>query len=367
MQEIAAERGSFGSACDTPTIESTTRSGNIFMAGLERTFDVANVAKHADNGRMSRSLALVASMGPLVLWASGCFLAAGPFEDEGSGGTGAGGDTGTSAGGTGTGTSATTGTTGGDGGAGGSGATGGAGGTGATGGAGGTGGTGGSTTTTTTGGVCGDGTKNAGEECDDGDMDDTDECVDCKNAFCGDGVLHNGVEACDDGNDTEGDGCYNCQPDCGCTGCAAGTPCMNCGPGGPQTGYIIYKSSASKHCYAFVPSSGSWGAGDSGCKGYGWELFAPSTTAELNEVTSTTLINAINANGTRCWTGGYKDGANWAWSNGEPFTYTDGAAPWQPGEPNGPDSCIVLGQNGASLTLRNNNCNEGRPYICERP
>ena len=55
---------------------------------------------------------------------------------------------------------------------------------------------------------CGDGSVDAGEECDDANDVDSDACLNnCKAATCGDGVVHARVEACDDGNTDDGDGC----------------------------------------------------------------------------------------------------------------------------------------------------------------
>ena len=57
---------------------------------------------------------------------------------------------------------------------------------------------------------CGDGLLDAREDCDDGNRDDTDDCRNnCERAFCGDGVVHDGVEECDDGNLVETDACRN--------------------------------------------------------------------------------------------------------------------------------------------------------------
>ncbi|XP_015214514.2 acetylcholinesterase collagenic tail peptide-like [Lepisosteus oculatus] len=46
---------------------------------------------------------------------------------------------------------------------------------------------------------CGDGVLHSeyGEECDDGNQDESDNCINCLNAFCGDGHRHVGVEECD--------------------------------------------------------------------------------------------------------------------------------------------------------------------------
>ncbi|MEL7305240.1 MAG: DUF4215 domain-containing protein [Myxococcota bacterium] len=63
-----------------------------------------------------------------------------------------------------------------------------------------------------------------GEECDDGNSDDSDGCtVQCRNAFCGDGLVWQGVEQCDDTNTDESDGCAGCQ-------------LARCGDGFVQTG-----------------------------------------------------------------------------------------------------------------------------------
>lgn len=46
-----------------------------------------------------------------------------------------------------------------------------------------------------------------GAECDDGNTVNTDSCVNCMNAYCGDGYIWSGVEECDDHNNIDGDGC----------------------------------------------------------------------------------------------------------------------------------------------------------------
>ena len=57
---------------------------------------------------------------------------------------------------------------------------------------------------------CGNGSLDAGEQCDDGNFNDTDDCVTgCQTATCGDGFVHAGVEDCDDGNNIDTDGCRN--------------------------------------------------------------------------------------------------------------------------------------------------------------
>jgi cysteine-rich repeat protein len=56
---------------------------------------------------------------------------------------------------------------------------------------------------------CGDGTVGAGEQCDDGNVTNDDACTNvCRLAACGDGIVQpSNNEDCDDGNLTNGDGC----------------------------------------------------------------------------------------------------------------------------------------------------------------
>lgn len=61
--------------------------------------------------------------------------------------------------------------------------------------------------TSSKGDVCGNGVKNATEQCDDGNTADNDLCGnDCKLPVCGDKSVE-GAEQCDDGNTVDGDGC----------------------------------------------------------------------------------------------------------------------------------------------------------------
>lgn len=70
--------------------------------------------------------------------------------------------------------------------------------------------------------TCGDGSLQAGEQCDDADADNTDLCLDtCYQASCGDGFARAGNEQCDDGNTVPGDGC---NQTCVIEGCGNGIP-----------------------------------------------------------------------------------------------------------------------------------------------
>jgi cysteine-rich repeat protein len=56
--------------------------------------------------------------------------------------------------------------------------------------------------------LCGDRFLDPGEECDDGNASDADSCLtSCREAVCGDGVVHAGVEECDDANARNDDAC----------------------------------------------------------------------------------------------------------------------------------------------------------------
>jgi len=62
-----------------------------------------------------------------------------------------------------------------------------------------------------------------GEECDDGldgNSDEGDCTLECQIAFCGDGLLHEGVELCDDGDANNEAG--PCTPECELAGCGDG-------------------------------------------------------------------------------------------------------------------------------------------------
>lgn len=66
---------------------------------------------------------------------------------------------------------------------------------------------------------CGDGTVDAGEQCDDGNDSNSDACLNnCENAGCGDGYVWDGMEECDGG-------VFPCTASCGVEGrgpCSAG-------------------------------------------------------------------------------------------------------------------------------------------------
>ena len=68
--------------------------------------------------------------------------------------------------------------------------------------------------------TCGDGVRSGDEACDDGNREDDDACRnDCREAFCGDGIVFSAIEECDDGNDSNEDACLD---DCRLNVCGDG-------------------------------------------------------------------------------------------------------------------------------------------------
>jgi cysteine-rich repeat protein len=104
--------------------------------------------------------------------------------------------------------------------------------------------------------TCGDGTLQAGEECDDGNTDPTDGCTDtCKIARCGDGIVQAGVEECDDGNRFDNDACKN-----DCTNAACGDGILAAGLEECDDGNVTPGDGCSAECKVESVSCGSNGA-----------------------------------------------------------------------------------------------------------
>ena len=95
---------------------------------------------------------------------------------------------------------------------------------------------------------CGNGVTSPGEACDDGNQNDRDGCKnDCTLNVCGDGVVFTGVEACDDGNTIDDDGCSN---SCQRTECGNGTvaPSEECDDGNTVSGDGCDTNCFIEHC-----------------------------------------------------------------------------------------------------------------------
>jgi general secretion pathway protein A len=95
-----------------------------------------------------------------------------------------------------------------------------------------------------TGRRCGDGLVDPGEECDDGNDIASDGCLTtCRQAVCGDGVLHAGVEECDDGNASNDDTCLF-----GCALARCGDGYVHTGVEQCDDGNDIEDDTCSTHC-----------------------------------------------------------------------------------------------------------------------
>ncbi|HVY46276.1 MAG TPA: lectin-like protein [Minicystis sp.] len=160
--------------------------------------------------------------------------------------------------------------------------------------------------------------------------------------LCGNRQLDPGEE-CDDGNTQDHDGCTGCVVDCD-------EPNSRKDPG-------------SHHCYFTLFGSVDWMTARDQCqsRGPGTDLAAPSTTAELQTVDSLLF-------GSSHWTGGeYNSG--WAWSNGEPWTYSDdtvttASPPWSGADvPSHTNRCVVVDP-GQTITAQS--CGSSFRPLCER-
>jgi hypothetical protein len=151
-------------------------------------------------------------------------------------------------------------------------------------------------------GVCNDGIKNEGEECDDGDGINTNSCTNaCKYAFCGDFILWGGVDDC---NPAE---VVNCTVRC--YQCPAGAIDLDNG-----------------HCYGPVPTAaGDFASAVAACETLvGSHLLVPDETGELIGLdmlnpTVETWIGLIDPD---------------RWLTGMPT----GDIPWRAGQPTAPPS-----------------------------
>lgn len=148
---------------------------------------------------------------------------------------------------------------------------------------------------------CGDGTLNieAGEECDDGNSIDSDDCLTiCRQATCGDGIVHDSAEECDDGNLDSSDDCTeicqlascedgllnadesdvdcggHCGPTCAMTAsCSSHSDCMSgfCVVGRCTAGRLSLGENHTCAAHS-VGSVKCWGRAIDGVLGYGYSM-----------------------------------------------------------------------------------------------
>jgi cysteine-rich repeat protein len=160
--------------------------------------------------------------------------------------------------------------------------------------------------------VCGNGSVEAGEECDDGNDDDADGCT-YACTICGNGIVTL-PEQCDDGNLIDHDGC---NVDCGL---------RVCGNVGILAGPIV--NPANNHRY-YLLQNASWPASEAEAVCLGGHLVTINDATEQGWVYDTFSQYTAEF---RLWIG-VSDAASegtWVWSSGEPVTYTN----WCSDEPN---------------------------------
>ncbi len=150
---------------------------------------------------------------------------------------------------------------------------------------------------------------------------------------CGNGIREAG-EQCDDGNTTSGDGCSaTCQVEC-------------TGPG-------LYLDPATFHCYRFVAMMLPWGGARDACLGTNEHLATFGSAGELDAV-------APHAPG-QVWIDGERSGQGFIWGDGEPWSFERWKDPGGP--PDDPSkSCVKLDMGFFDV----DDCMAKMPYLCER-
>lgn len=168
------------------------------------------------------------------------------------------------------------------------------------------------------------------------------------NAFCGNGVREAG-EQCDDENTESGDGCSaECDVEC---------------PANSSIGPNL-------HCYWFVRESKSWGDARNDCVSQGGYLVTLTTNSENDFLAAltveTTWIGATDGRQAK-----ESGSGNYAWVSGEAFGYEN----WAQGEPNAGDKdcgffekcyehCATMRDDG---TWNDSFCEDDEyPFVCER-
>ncbi len=174
---------------------------------------------------------------------------------------------------------------------------------------------------------------------------------------CGNGTLEPDNEECDDANLVENDTC------------TAGCKVRCTGEGSIATNSDTYVHPVTHHCYlqSYDPNS-KWADAANDCVAWGGTLAALTTTQEISD-----LAGLLNNTGEDVWIGGDDTAADgtFVWLTGEPWTYTNGNAPWEShaigaNEPNGGngENCVEIYKSGR---LNDDSCNNQENWMCERP
>ena len=155
---------------------------------------------------------------------------------------------------------------------------------------------------------CGDGIKQANEECDDGNQVDTDACSNtCHLPKCGDGVVNQPSEECDDGNTVNDDTCTNdCKKHEVCTNfvdddgdglvdCDDVVDC-HCPPIPKDPGHIVFASTGPDYFHLFGVLKFSTSI-DFATKEIGFGLMNPNGVCQYWEL----AVGKVGLAGTQKW------------------------------------------------------------------
>ncbi len=157
-------------------------------------------------------------------------------------------------------------------------------------------------------------------------------------APCGNGTVDAGEE-CDDGNTEGQDGCdANCVVECNGT-----------------------KNDQTFHCYRSNSNTNNWETAEARCNdlGPGWTLAAITSVEERNFIDDTNVTNG------QSWLGGHDPNGddNFEWTNMEPW----GFAPWYSGNPDSGRLCVTYYELSGSQNdaFTDKDCSFNYPSLCE--
>ncbi|MEP0813617.1 MAG: DUF4215 domain-containing protein, partial [bacterium] len=142
---------------------------------------------------------------------------------------------------------------------------------------------------------CGDGVKQASEQCDDGNTDNNDACTNaCTLNVCGDGAVFKGVEECDQGSPfiggSNGKPCTTAEYGATCTSCT--TSCKIVLTQGGYCGDGIKQPNTAEQCDTAGNTSVPVADPNLTCKGLGFDYAKQHT-----KVTATSVPNAVPGGG----------------------------------------------------------------------
>lgn len=155
-------------------------------------------------------------------------------------------------------------------------------------------------------------------------------------AMCGNGTVDAGEE-CDDANAAAGDGCDGCTVEC--------------------SGVGEKEDPTNHHCFRLDGTGLGWAAAEAACASW-------SPLAHLASIRNDTELGLVlDLVTTESWIGATDIAVEgtFAWSDGEPFDFDS----WATGEPNdgGTEDCVAF---RASGLWGDTVCSAAKPFVCER-